>query len=179
MGLFVYVDNSNVWIEGCRLSAVAKGMAPNLFAAMNDDIVDMSWSYDFGRLYELACPPGELIGRSALFGSRPPPNDSLWQRARDEGFEVITYERNASNREKKIDVDIAVTMTEDSFLYMKSERDTVVLVAGDADYVPAVEKLQHRGFKVQCLFWGQASRELRELCDDFINLDSHLDYLAR
>ena len=31
---------------------------------------------------------GEQIGRSILFGSRPPANDSLWQRARAEGFEV-------------------------------------------------------------------------------------------
>jgi hypothetical protein len=27
MALFVYVDNSNVWIEGMRVSAVRKGLA--------------------------------------------------------------------------------------------------------------------------------------------------------
>jgi hypothetical protein len=31
-------------------------------AAMKDDTVDKGWSYDFGRLYELACPSGEKIG---------------------------------------------------------------------------------------------------------------------
>lgn len=89
MGLFVYVDNSNVWIEGQRVSAVATGLASDIVAAMTDGITDRTWSYDFGRLYDLACPSAEKIGRSVLFGSRPPPNDSLWDRAKDQGFQVI------------------------------------------------------------------------------------------
>jgi hypothetical protein len=81
MAIFFYVDNSNVWIEGQRAGAVAKGLAADIYTAMNADILDYSWRYDFGRLYQLACPAGEKVGRSALFGSRPPPNDSLWDRA--------------------------------------------------------------------------------------------------
>jgi hypothetical protein len=53
--LFVYVDNSNVWIEGQRASAVAKGMAKDAWEAQEKGILDSSWRYDFGRLYELAC----------------------------------------------------------------------------------------------------------------------------
>ena len=78
MVLFVYVDNSNVWIEGMRLSAVRNKLAPDIYAAMNDNVTDHSWSYDFGKLYGAICPDGAQIGRSSLFGSRPPANDSLW-----------------------------------------------------------------------------------------------------
>ena len=179
MGLFVYVDNSNVWIEGGRISAVAKGYAPDLLTAMTDKVLDYGWKYDFGRLYELACPEGEKIGRSALFGSRPPANDSLWHRAREEGFEVIVHDRNASNREKKVDVHIATMMMEDSFVYMQAGRDTAVLIAGDGDYVPTVESLQRRNIPVRLMFWSHASHELRGTCDSFVVLDPHLDFLAR
>lgn len=85
MVLFVYVDNSNVWIEGRRVSAVAKGLAHSHYEAQEHDILDPDWTYDFGRLYEFACPEGSKVGRSILFGSKPPPNDSLWDLARDRG----------------------------------------------------------------------------------------------
>lgn len=179
MGIFVYVDNSNVWIEGQRVSAVARDLAPDIVTAMTDHVLDTSWSYDFGRLYGLACPDDQLIGRSALFGSRPPPNDSLWHRAEDEGFEVFVHDRNAANREKKVDVHIATTMTEDSYEYMKPERDVAILVAGDGDYVPVIQSLQRRGIPVRCMFWAHASRELRETCSEFFDLNPHLEFLAR
>ena len=88
MVLFLYVDNSNVWIEGQRLSAVRRGMALDPGDAMRRGVVDHDWRYDFGRLYELACPESVRVGRSILFGSRPPANESLWQRAESEGFLV-------------------------------------------------------------------------------------------
>lgn len=64
MTLYVYVDNSNIWIEGRRIQAVRQGLAPDVRTAIRDRLV-ASWTYDFGRLYELACPPGQQIGRSA------------------------------------------------------------------------------------------------------------------
>jgi len=36
--LFVYVDNSNLWIEGMRVSAVRKGLAADAKDAMNRHI---------------------------------------------------------------------------------------------------------------------------------------------
>ena len=119
MARYVYVDNSNVWIEGQRVSAVRKGLAIDIRDAMSRNVLDPSWRCDFGRLYELACPVTETIGRSALFGSRPPANDSLWARARSEGFEVVVHDRNVANREKKVDVGIATMLLDDSHEYMR------------------------------------------------------------
>ncbi|MFF5717609.1 hypothetical protein [Streptomyces buecherae] len=42
MVIFVYVDNSNVWIEGQRPSAVKKDMAATVTDAMNQRICDMT-----------------------------------------------------------------------------------------------------------------------------------------
>ncbi len=80
-----------------------------------------------------------------LVGSRPPPNDSVWHRARAEGFEVEVFDRNAANKEKQVDNHIT-TMVDDSHEHMKPERgDMAVLVAGDGDYIPSVRSLQKRG----------------------------------
>jgi len=123
---------------------------------------------------------GARIGRSILVGSRPPPNDSLWERARDEGFEVEVFDRNPANKEKQVDSTIVTKMIEDSYQYMKAERgDTAVLVAGDADYMPCVRSLQERDLKVRVVFWNHAtSHELRESADNFTALDPYFDRLT-
>ena len=47
MGKCVYVDNSNVWIEGKYHSAVSKGMVADVYEAHDNRICDMPWAYDF------------------------------------------------------------------------------------------------------------------------------------
>jgi uncharacterized LabA/DUF88 family protein len=92
---------------------------------------------------------------------------------------VKTYDRNASNREKKIDTDIVATMMEDSYELVDKGEDDMVIVAGDKDYVPMVEKLRRRGIKVVLCFWGHAAQELVTVCDEFYNLDNYLEHLRR
>jgi NYN domain len=155
--LFAYVDNSNVWIEGQRIQAVKQGLARDPYDAMNRRI-SAPWSYDFGRLYELVCPLGTRVGRSILVGSRPPPNDSVCERARSEGFEVEVFNRNVANKEKQVDSSIVTTMLDDSYEHMKSDRgDMAALVAGDGDYIPSVRSLQRRGLQVRIVFWKHAT----------------------
>lgn len=178
--LFVYVDNSNVWIEGQRIQAVRQGLATDLADAQRRHVA-AQWHYDFGRLYKIACPSTAPIGRSILFGSRPPADDSLWNIARREGFQVITYDRNAANKEKQVDISLSTTMMEDSYEHMKATRqDVAVLVGGDGDFVPTVKSLKRRGFGVRVVFWSHAvSRELRDSADDFVVLDPHFETLTR
>lgn len=180
MALFVYVDNSNLWIEGQRLSAVKRGMVADVWTAMSEKIVDSSWRYDFGRLYELVCPEDAIVGRSVMFGSRPPENDSLWRQARERGFEVEVFDRNAANREKRVDTALTVMMMADSFQHMQSSRgDAALLIAGDGDYMPAIESLASRGIPTQVAFWEHATnRDVREHATPFTPLDEELDFLA-
>lgn len=181
MVLFVYVDNSNVWIEGQRVSAVRRGLAKSIKDAMDRGVVDHEWSYDFGQLYRAVCPEDSPIGRSSLFGSRPPPNDSLWDMARQVGFEVFTFDRNFKNKEKEVDVAIATQMMEDSYEHMRSDRgDMVVLIAGDRDYVPTLESLRKRGFRSLVVFWEHATaRDIRDAADDYSPLEPLFEHLTR
>jgi len=178
MANLVYVDNSNVWIEGMHVAAYANGMAPSVWDAVQNRICDNNWKIDFGKLFAFAGGDKADVRKAALFGSRPPQNDSLWDAARRNGFNVITYDRNVANHEKKIDTDIATTMIEDSFLILQPG-DEMTLVAGDSDYVPAIEKLKARGIPVHVVFWKHASRELKQIASSFTELDQYLQHLAK
>ena len=164
-----------------RVSAVRKGLATSAKDAMDRHITDQTWTYDFGQLYQAVCPASEQIGRSSLFGSRPPKNDSLWELARSKGFEVFVFDRSFSNKEKEVDVAIATQIVEDSYEYMKTSRgDRAVLVAGDRDYVPTVESLAKRGFPTTVVFWEHGTaHDLRSVADEFIDLDGLFDELTR
>lgn len=178
MANFLYVDNSNVWIEGMHVSAVVNGLAPNIFAAQEFRICDRDYSVDFGKLFKFAGGDRADVGRAVLYGSGRPENDSLWNIAKKNGFEVIVHDWSRyTGREKKIDTNIVYDITEDSHALMKPEKDEITLVAGDKDYVPAVLGLRKRGLKFYVCFWDHAARELKEAATQFVSLNQHLQLL--
>jgi uncharacterized LabA/DUF88 family protein len=132
---------------------------------------------DFGRLYEFAGGDRQDVGRAVLYGSRPPANDSLWAIAQRKGFEVVVYDRNIQNREKKIDTSIAADIVADSYELMKTGSDEITLVCGDRDLVPAVEKVRKRGFDIHVVFWDHAASELKKAATKFVSLNQYLDHL--
>lgn len=179
MAELVYVDNSNVFIEGKRVKAVESGLAMNIYDAMNNRILDNSYKIDFGRLHHFIAGDDQTnIKRCMLFGSRPPPNDSLWTIARNAGFEVVVEDRNVKNKEKKIDTGIVAAMTKDAYTVTDKKMDTITLVAGDTDFVPSVRMLVEDGFNVEVVFWDHASGELKGCCSKFISLNLILNHLA-
>jgi hypothetical protein len=174
MTTYAYVDNSNLYIEGCRVSAVQKGMAKNIYDAMNSGIVDHTWNIDYGRLYELLCGE-DAVAR--LWGS-PPPGDSFWNMLDRKGFNPTVYERNFANREKKVDVAIGARMTKDAYTMLDKDRNKLLLVAGDSHYVPVLTDLIDEGFTVEVAFWDHAAREIREAAR-FIPLNEYHVHLTR
>lgn len=179
MANLLYVDNSNVWIEGMHVAAAKHGLAPDVWTAVQQKVCDYNWKIDFGKLFQFAGGDRADVKKAALFGSRPPQNDSLWTAAKRNGFEVKVYDRNVVGHEKKIDTDIVATIMEDSYEILTIGTDEVTLVSGDSDYVPAIEKLKKRNIPVHVVFWGHASRELKEVASKFINLDPYLEHLAK
>lgn len=179
MAELVYVDNSNIFIEGKRAKAVASGLAMNIYDAINNRILEQSYKIDFGKLHDfIAGTDKSEIKRCMLFGSRPPSSDTIWEIAKKAGFEVITEDRNVANKEKKIDTGIVAAMTKDAYTIADKNTDTITLVAGDADFVPSVRMLIEDGFNVEVAFWGHASRELQEVCSKFVNLNASIDHLS-
>jgi hypothetical protein len=85
MANYLYVDNSNSWIEGMHVAAVVDGVAPDVWTAQQQRITS-PWRMDFGRLFEFAGGTKAEVARAVLYGSRPPANDSLWDAAKRKGF---------------------------------------------------------------------------------------------
>src|SRR5258708_18814235 len=111
---YIYVDNSNLFIEGQRVSAVKRGQAANIFDAMNKGILDFDWNLDYGKLYEVVCGSRDDVAGARLWGS-PPPGDSFWEMVKRKGFEVQVYDKNAANKEKKVDTAISYQMSKDAY----------------------------------------------------------------
>ena len=106
------------------------------------------------------------------------PSDSIWEIARREGFEVKLYPRNAQNKEKQVDNALGTLLLEDSYEYMKPG-DIAVVIAGDGDFVPNLESVKRRGFKVRLMFWSHASAALKAVADEFFCLDPYFELLSR
>ncbi len=177
MADWIYVDNSNVFIEGQRVSAVATGMSLDIWDALENRVLDFSYRMSFGKLYQFVAGNNKAdTARAMLFGSRPPKNDAIWQIAEKAGFEVIVHDRNYANKEKKIDTGIVAALTRDAYRNAKVG-DIFTIVSGDNDYVPAVEQLRADGFQVDVVFWDHCGRELRAVATNFIALDPHLNTL--
>jgi uncharacterized LabA/DUF88 family protein len=182
MKVFTYVDNSNVYIEGSRVSAVRRGMAPNIFAAMANKIVDHSWNIDYGRLHYFLCGNNQAeIGAARLWGS-PPPSDSFWEMVKRKGFTVETFEKSTSGQEKKVDVAIAHRITKDAYKCIDKSEDQLVLVSGDKDFVPVIVDLVEEGYTVKVAFWDQAAKELKDSLKnpstDFLSLNPYFNYIS-
>ena len=95
------------------------------------------------------------------------------------GFNPTVYEKNFSNKEKKVDVAIGARMTKDAYTIIDKSKDEIILVAGDSDYVPVVSDLVSEGFKVEVAFWDHAARELKEAAKNFISLNQYHGHFTR
>ncbi|CAG8839677.1 23563_t:CDS:2, partial [Racocetra persica] len=105
-----------------------------------------------------------------IVGSRPPPNDSLWRSVREQGFNVMVYDRNIENREKKVDVTLAHTI--DKVIFRKSP-GILALVSGDSDFDPIVTTAFQCNWIVETWFWNMGmSGELKDKTI-FTPLDYH------
>ena len=110
-----------------------------------------------------------------LYGSRPPAEDSVWNRIRDDGFDVKVFDRNIRDKEKGVDMEMGMDIAE--LLHGVTPPRLIAIAAGDADYVPAVERAKRNGWPVEVWFWSNAAGDLKKAATRFVPLDQHLDFL--
>lgn len=128
------LDNSNVFIEGKKLSAQRKGVFRQ--AGDTRDPQDPSWRVDFGQLLHFLADGREILD-AILVGSRPPQNDTVWTSAQSQGFRVLTYDRALSGEEKEVDTEIA-TQAAEIIVLNKDNPGVLVLGSGDRDFLPSI-----------------------------------------
>lgn len=175
----IYIDNSNLWIQGQRTYAEKKRMSVSL---------DPTWRFDVGRLRDIVIeglggdsPSSTFDVRTSLYGSIPPPVDSIWVAISSKDVKVFKFARSTwTGREKSIDSSIIA----DSIVQASmDERDcvasTFVIVSGDADISQAVGKITGVfGLAVHVWSWrnglAAAYKKPQELVTVHL-LDDHLE----
>lgn len=75
-----------------------------------------------------------------------------------------------SSGSKKADWDVGLAI---DAVKLAPKLDVVILASGDGDFVPLVEYLKMQGCQVEVITFGKsASGKLKEIADDFVDLDS-------
>jgi len=165
-GLHLFIDNSNLYIEGQRV-------AREKFRYDDQLIVRLRISY--GNLILKICNERKLM-ETVLVGSRPPTNDSLWRLLKKMNITPRIFDRSLySNKEKGVDAELTNAIRDT--LEDNSEQGTIALVAGDKDYIPTIERCIKKKWNVEIYFWEQASASLKSLPKTssnitFISLDT-------
>ena len=155
--VFIYVDDSNMWIEGKKLAAKQANLKC---------VEDPRLRLDIGKVTDVVAS-GRDVGWGILYGSEPPPIDSVWKKIREHGWQVVTSKRSTfTNKEKQVDHHMVADITE-----LVSDRSVakgkIVLVSGDADVIPAIKKGLRTNWSFEIWMWASGiSKALRTLKDE-------------
>lgn len=150
--IWIYVDDSNIWIEAKKLASKMKGYKTG---------EDHRIRIDIGRLTDVVA--NERPSQGFLYGSEPPPIDTVWEKIKEKGWEVDKFRRQRG-KEKQVDAQLVADVTARAIETPMPERTTICLVSGDADVLPAIRHvLAKEGWKVEVHMWKHAiSKELQE-----------------
>lgn len=159
-GLHLFIDNSNIYIEGQR---VARGKF------FYDDELVIRLRISYGALLD-EIRQGRDLKETVLVGSRPPDNDALWKKLNSLKIEPRIFNRGFSGQEKRVDAELTNAIRDT--LEDNPTPGTIAIVAGDQDYVPTLERCIRKKWLVEIYFWEQASSVLKGLKGtQFIKLD--------
>lgn len=125
----------------------------NLFYGIVNDELGKSFRVDFGRLLLEVCKNtrGETraVG-SAYIAGVIPDDDSFWEIARNRGFTVRRGYLGSRKRSKQDDAFLITDLM--TTLYEQEGPSTVILVAGDADYMPPLMRITEKGWRTEVAF---------------------------
>ena len=128
----------------------------NLFWGALNSGQSRSYRVDFGRLLTTASKDANGKARyvkSAYIAGVIPDDDSFWKIAENQGFTVRRGYLSGSGGQTRSKQDDAYLITEiTSSLYEQKGPSTVVLVAGDADYVPPLIRANEKGWRIEVAF---------------------------
>lgn len=176
----IFIDNSNLWIEGQKAYAEKHKLKV---------MWDPTWRFDIGHLKKLLIVKTHLSVdwqhcdiKINLYGSTPPPVDTVWTTIKSHDVYVSTFARSTWNkREKEVDAEIIADSVEKALKasYEKVQCDFII-VSGDRDLRPAVEKIKKYGFQVHIWSWKKALASVYRIDDDVkvYLLDNYLEEIG-
>ena len=154
--VFIYVDDSNMWIEAKKLAANKLNLK---------SVEDPRLRLDIGKVTDVVAN-NRKVAWGILYGSEPPPIDSVWQKIRERGWKVIITQRSSfTGKEKQVDHQMVADITElVSGCIVKGK---IVMVSGDADMIPAISKSLQMKWSTEIWMWGNGvSNALKQLAEE-------------
>lgn len=125
----------------------------NLFYGITNHEKGKDFRIDFGQMLAEVCRDTEGNVRpvaSAYIAGVIPDDDSFWSAAEAKGFTVRRGYLGSGNRSKQDDAYLIAEIVET--IWSQDGPATIVLVAGDADYVPALMKSLAKGWRNEIAF---------------------------
>ncbi|RSL52679.1 hypothetical protein CEP54_010795 [Fusarium duplospermum] len=140
-----FVDDSNIWIEAQKFAASGNSHMPKL----TDRDRDPRLRINIGKLIKTLLG-GRSQGASYLYGSRPPPNDTVWKTFEKHKFDTKIYDR-ARGKEKQVDTAMSSDLSGESAelstgakydpeIKEKYKRTVLIAITGDQDMVPPIKR---------------------------------------
>ena len=125
----------------------------NLFWGIVNNEGGSSFRIDFGRLLLAAArdSAGNSRGvKTAYIAGVIPDDDSFWEIAKSQGFTVRRGYLGTNNRSKQDDAYLITDLVKT--LYEEDGPSTIVVVAGDADYLPPLQQAVLKGWRTEVAF---------------------------
>ena len=172
--VFIYWDNSNIFISAQEVAIEREGVAARHRVRVH-----------FRNLLELAHAERDIEHAIAV-GSIPPELRHVWNRLENEGVTVLLLERGAmQGREQGVDQALQTAMLRDAFDY-NGDPGIAVMLTGDGSgfddgvgFHADLERMYNRGWRVEVLSWRHScNRRMREWAErngKFIALDDFYD----
>lgn len=179
-----FVDDSNIWIEAQKFAASGNSHIPKL----TDGDRDKRLRINIGKLVKT------LLGRrsqgiSFLYGSRPPPNDAVWNAIENKyNFRTKIYDRSRG-KEKQVDssmatglaaesAELSISAKYDPEIKEKNKRTIFIAITGDQDMIPPIKRVLGYGFRVELWAWKSGmSSEYHKLANERDQLS--INYLEK
>ena len=178
-GVFVYLDNSNIFHAAQDLAEERNGDA---YARYRVRI-------QFENLLRLA-HADRPVEKALAAGSIPPALINLWNRMAEAGVEVHLFDRGAPDRGEQETPDqwLQLRMLEDSLDYLGNP-GTVVLLTGDGagynegrGFHSTLERMKRLDWKVEVLSWiHSTNRRMKEWVEAngvFVPLDDYYEAIT-
>ena len=154
--VFVYWDNSNIFLEAQRFAA-ERELGPGARYRVR---------IHFENMLRLA-HADRTMQRALAAGSVPPEMRQLWNRMEASGVEVFLFDRGDPGRgeQEMSDRVLQLRMLEDA-LDFNGDPGIAVLLTGDgagyrdgAGFHSALERMHRRGWRVEILSWAHATNQ--------------------
>lgn len=177
----LFVDGENLTIQGQKLIDSSLLIEGDFYS---EDTYIWFPCTDDGRkstiarrkIFEVPLSLQESATRAHYYAMTDPGNkDNLEEKLRSIGFEPNVFTKTQKQKKTK---GLDIKMTVDILGYVsRGVCSTIVLMAGDGDYVPLVQEVKRYGCLVILLYFDEASglnRTLKIAADDYMDITEKL-----